>query len=126
MRSEISRFVELNGLQMRVWSFLEAWASHWTSNQTEIVPFKHGASQWNDGPTSFHPFGCVACKIYNRETDKYEPVSVYEIWYRKDGFGERVFFFPTYQDYLDYTPDDRTPDAINREIGLCANYHKGI
>jgi len=39
---------------------------------------------------------------------------------------DECYKFDSITDYNDYNPSDESPDSIQREIGLCENYHKGI
>ena len=124
MRIEVSPYAECNGLSVRFDLYLNQWSTY-AGCQLKKLPFKRDLRYWNAGPTSMQPKGCFAAIRWNRH-DGDECIGVYEIWERQDGCGMKVFKFDDMADYEAYNPSQESPDAIKREIGLCANYHAGI
>jgi len=119
MRTKIDAYVDCNGLKMKFIDYLNFWASSW-GHKLERLPFKRDLRYWNNGSTSMQPHCCFAA-IKNDVC-----IGVFEIWERQDGFGMHVFKFDDLIDYEAYAPSQDAPDAFKREIGLCANYHKGV
>lgn len=68
---------------------------------------------FNTGPTAFDKKR--AWKIYDRQGNCYQVV---EIWYRNDGFNNRVFIYESEAEYDNWVIDDHTPYAIDKEWGL--------
>jgi len=124
MRTKIDAYVDCNGLQVKFDDYLKLWAS-FAGRELKKLPFKRDLRYWNAGLTSWQPQGCFAAFVWSRH-DGDVCVGVYEIWERQDGFGMQVFKFDDMSDYEAYNPSQESPDAFQREIGLCANYHKGI
>lgn len=124
MRTPISAYVECNGLSVRFDLYLKQWAAY-AGHQLKELPFKRNLRYWNSGSTSWQPKGCFAAILLSKH-DGDVCVGVYEIWERQDGFNLQVYKFDDIADYEAYNPSQESPDAIKREIGLCANYHIGI
>jgi hypothetical protein len=124
MRTKIKNSVDFHGMSIRVERFLQLWAEG-AGRQLKVLPFKRDLTTWNDGLTSMQPKQMVACYQWSKH-DGDICAGVYEIWERKDGFSIDVYKFDTLEQYNDYNPSQQSPAAIQREIGLCENYHTGI
>ena len=124
MRTKISTHVEAAGLQIRFDKFLEVWATY-AGCHLKPLTFKRDLRFWDNEPWTMQPNGCFAAMVYDRY-DGDVCIGVFEIWKRKDGVAIEVYKFDTMADYESYNPSQESPDAIKREIGLCADYHKGI
>jgi hypothetical protein len=125
MRTEISNRVEFNGMTINLVDFLDTWAK-WSSHELEELRFKRDLRYWSSSntPWSLRPHKMIACYINNGYTKRC--VAVYEIWVRNDGLWGKAFKFDNLEDYNAYNPSQESPDSIKREIGLCADYHKGV
>lgn len=124
MRTKISPYVEFEGLSIRFDQFLKQWSTY-AGHQLKPLQFKRDLRYWNNGSTAMNPLQCVAAIVYDRY-DGDVCVGVYEMWQRTDGFGFEIYKFDTMEDYESYSPSQESPDAIKREIGFCADYHRGI
>lgn len=124
MRTEIESYVKFNGLSLPFNQYLDLWEKQ-ARNSIKNLPFKRDLRYWNNGPTSMQPKRTVAAFVLEGGRTSI-CIGVFEIWERSDGFGMRVYKFDSMEDYQAYNPSNEMPDAINREIGLCKDYHKGV
>jgi hypothetical protein len=120
----ISPFVTVNGITMRLKVFIEACAESGKYRITQVRS-KRDLSAWNTGPTAESSNGAYHVEMLEGGRTWIDG-GVYQFWMRNDGMGHSAEYFETIEEYSAYKPNNNAPDAIAREIGLCANYEMGL
>ena len=112
---EIKSIIDFNGISVRFDHYLKAW-SEYGPNHIKRVSSK--SNFYNTGPTAFdRKEGYKLTSFYSEQW--HEDTQIFSIWFRNDGMSIRVFkWIGTEAEYDNFVPDDHTPYAIAKEIGL--------